>query len=77
MFKTDNHLVQAKILQNTPVEHSAILLTCTKLSLVFKAFDSSIFEWPLKDRFHCIYVHRMFTDHKVVQNSHVLTVKPV
>ena len=36
------------MLQNAPVEHSAILLTCTKLQLVFKTFVLSIFEWPLK-----------------------------
>ena len=30
------------------MEHSAILLTCTKLPLVFKTFVLSIFEWPLK-----------------------------
>ena len=41
----------SKILQNALVEHSAILLTCTKLPLVFKTFVLSIFEWPLKTGF--------------------------
>ena len=41
----------SKVLQNALVEHSAILLTCTKLPLVFKTFVLSIFEWPLKTGF--------------------------
>ena len=35
---------RSKRLQNAPREHSAILLTCTKLSPVFKTFVLSIFE---------------------------------
>ena len=33
------------------LEHSAILLTCTNLSLVFKTFILSSFKWPLKTDF--------------------------
>ena len=36
------------MLQNAPGEHSAILLNFIKLSIVFKTFVLSIFEWPLK-----------------------------
>ena len=39
---------RSKGLQNAPLEHSAILLTCTKLLPVFKTFVLSIFEWPFK-----------------------------
>ena len=44
---------RSKVLQNAPVEHSAILSTCIKLSPVFKifVFFSSIFERPLKTGF--------------------------
>ena len=35
-------------MQNAPREHSAILLTSTKLPPVFKTFVLSTFEWPLK-----------------------------
>ena len=31
-----------------PLEHSAILLTCSKLPFVIKIFILSILEWPLK-----------------------------
>ena len=34
-------------MQNALMEHSALLLTCTKLPPVFKTFVLSIFEWPL------------------------------
>ena len=44
-------LCRSKVLQNAPVEHSAILLTCTKLPPVFKTYVLSIFEWPLKTSF--------------------------
>ena len=37
--------------KNIAVEHSAMLLTCTKLPPVFKTFVLSIFEWPLKTGF--------------------------
>ena len=43
-FKTDYRLMQVKILQNAPKEHSAILLTFIKIPFVFKTFDLSIFE---------------------------------
>ena len=39
---------RSKVLQNTPKEHSAILLTFIKLPFVFKTFVLSIFERPLK-----------------------------
>ena len=42
---------RSKILQIAPVEHSAILLTCTKLPPVFKTFVLSIFECLLKTGF--------------------------
>ena len=38
-------------MQNAPREHSAILSTFIKLPFVFKTFDLSIFEWPLKTGF--------------------------
>ena len=34
-FKIGNSLMQVKVLQNAPLEHSAILLTCIKLPPVF------------------------------------------
>ena len=39
------------VLQNAPVEHSAVLLTCIKLSHGFKTFVPSIFELLLKTVF--------------------------
>ena len=43
------------------LEHSARHLTYTKLSLVFKTFVLSIFEWQLQDRFDCtMYVMARF-----------------
>ena len=36
---------------HAPMEHPAILLTCTKLPPGFKTFFLSIFEWPLKTDF--------------------------
>ena len=44
-------------MQNAPMEHSAILSTCTKRSPVFKTFVLSMFEWPLKTGF-TVYVLR-------------------
>ena len=41
----------SKVLQNAPREHSAILSTCINLPYVFKTFDLSVFEWPLKTGF--------------------------
>ena len=43
VFKTDYHLMQVKILQNAPREHSAILLTFIKLPFVFKTFVFCLF----------------------------------
>ena len=42
---------KSKVLQNAPVEHSAVLLTCIKLPHGFKTFDLSIFEWRLTTGF--------------------------
>ena len=47
-FKNDYHLMQVKVLQNAPREHSAMLSTFMKLQFAFKTFVLSIFEWPLK-----------------------------
>ena len=41
----------SKVLQNAPVEHSAILSTCNKLPPVLNTFVLSTFEWPLKTGF--------------------------
>ena len=43
VFKTNNRLMQAKVLQNAPMEHSAVLLTCIKLPHGSKTFVLSIF----------------------------------
>ena len=42
---------RSKILQNAPMEHSAVLLTCIELPNGFKTFVLSIYEWPLKTGF--------------------------
>ena len=41
---------RSKVLQNAPIEHSAILLTFIKLPFL-KTFVLSIFEWPLQTGF--------------------------
>ena len=41
----------SKVLQNAPVEHSAVLLNCIELPHGLKAFVLSIFHWPLKTGF--------------------------
>ena len=38
-------------MQNAPLEHSAVFLTCIKLPYGFKTFVLSILEWPLKTGF--------------------------
>ena len=48
VFNTDNRLYRSKVLQNAPMEHSAVLLTFSKLPPGFKTFILSIFEWQLK-----------------------------
>ena len=55
-FKTDTVIIlcRSKVLQNAPVEHPAILLTCIKLLLGFKTIVLSIFEWPLKTGFNVL-----------------------
>ena len=50
-FKTYDRLNQAKVLQNAPVEHSAVLLASIKLPHGCKTFVFCIFEWPLKTGF--------------------------
>ena len=52
VFKTEFRLMHVKGIAE---EHSAILLTCIKLPSVFKTFVLSIFEWPLKIVFFCIF----------------------
>ena len=47
VFKTDNCLMHVKVLYNVLMEHSAKLLTCTKLPPVLQTIVLSIFEWPL------------------------------
>ena len=42
VFKTNYRLMQVKVLQNAPIEHSAILSTFIKLQFVFKPFVLSI-----------------------------------
>ena len=44
----------SKVLQNAPMEHSAVLLTCIWLLNGFQTFVLSIFEWPLKTGFTVI-----------------------
>ena len=41
----------SKVLQNAPLEHSAVLLTCIKLPNGIPAFVLFIFELPLKAGF--------------------------
>ena len=54
VFKTDNHLMQVKSIAECShgvLEHTAVLMTCTKLPHGFKTFILSIFEWLLKTGF--------------------------
>ena len=59
VFKPSYRLMQVKVLQNAPREHSAKLSTFIKLPFVFKSFVLSIFEWPLETGFtvYRIMVH--------------------
>ena len=41
----------SKVLQNAPMEHSAVLLTCIKVPNGFQAFVLSIFELMIKTSF--------------------------
>ena len=50
VFQTDYCLMQVKSIAEC-FEHSAILLTFIKLPFVFKTFDLSMFDWPLKTGF--------------------------
>ena len=45
VFKTNYQLCRSKVLQNAPLEHSAILLTFIKLPFVIKIFVLFILEW--------------------------------
>ena len=45
-FKTNFRLCRSKVLQNAQGEHSAILSTYIKLSIVIKGFDLSVFVLP-------------------------------
>ena len=45
---------RSEVLQNAPMEHSAVLLTCIKIPNSFQAFALSIIEWPLKTGFTVI-----------------------
>ena len=58
VFKTDYRLMQVKVLQNDPREHSAILSTCIKLPSVFKIFVLSMFEGALKTEFSVYNVNK-------------------
>ena len=49
--KTNYGLMQVKVLQNAPGEHSAILSTFIKLPFVIKIVVLSIFEWSLQTGF--------------------------
>ena len=53
-FKTDYRLMQEKVLQNAPREHSAILSIFIKLPFVFKIYVLSFFEWRLKTGFNVV-----------------------
>ena len=52
VFKTDYR--RSKVLQNAPGEHSAILLTYTKLPFVIKTLVLSIYKWPFYTGFTVI-----------------------
>ena len=56
VFKTDYHLMPVRSIAECSKRafcntFDVILLTFLKLPLVFKTFDLSIFEWPLKTGF--------------------------
>ena len=48
VLKTGGSLMQVKVLQNAPLEHFAILLTCIKRLPVLKTYFLSSFEWLIK-----------------------------
>ena len=54
VFKTDQCLMQVKVLQNAQREHSVILSTSIKLPSAFKIFVLPIFEWPLNTDLHVV-----------------------
>ena len=51
--------MQAKVLQNAPMEHSALLLACIKLLHGFKTFVLSSFEWSLKTVFTVLIAYEL------------------
>ena len=55
-----------KILQNAPVEHSAVLLTCIKLSHGFKTFVLSFLKWSLKTGFIVMIESELFHAKNVI-----------
>ena len=63
-----------KVLQNAPIEHSAILLTCIKLPSVIKTFVVFIFEWPLKTGFTlCLFPGELYAEDAITSVSFVHT----
>ena len=46
-------------MQNAPVEHSAVLFTCIKLTHGFKTFVLSTFKWLLKTGLLYIVLYNM------------------
>ena len=57
VFKTDYRFdADQKYCRMLQGEHSAIFLTFINLTLVFKIFVLSIFEWPLKTCFTVVIV---------------------
>ena len=76
VFMTDNRLMQDKVLQNAPREHSTILLTFIKLQFVINTLVLSIFEWPLKTgftvlvkTFEPVSMYLAFTESYLVSNQ--------
>ena len=53
-FKPDYRLMQVKVLQNAPIEHSAILSTSIKLPFSIKRFVLYIVKWSPKAGFFTV-----------------------
>ena len=63
---------RSEVLQNAPLEHSAILLTCIQQSSVLKTNLRSTFEWPLKIGFNVYFRLQIAKDtDQTVQQSQV------
>ena len=56
VYTSDYSLMQVKSIAECLKEHSAILSTFIKLTLVFKTFVLSIFEWPLETNFTVLFM---------------------